>query len=513
MSGQSSALVSLRWRMVRYRGVRAGLLALLLLGLSVLVLGALAAAAVPLGPSPGGGGLAPLVDHTGEVAALLPIAMLAFLATSVIGPIAAGGSYELLPASHLVAFPVRPRALVLLSFLLTPLNIAWYLQLVLLTWATAYAVRGPYAPGLPLLVLAAYVLACTGIGQAIAWLLVGLRRRTLGRVAARSFLTALAVATFVVVREGQLPSLLDHSPTLRVLSAMLGASEGWTGEWIGPSAILGLMAVAGATATVLGAGWALRRAGDRGSEHQVSAPRKRRRMPRSPYAAILAIDRASIWRSAPLRRGLLVLGGLPAAAGAIAGLSWQSITLLPPLVASGAALLFGVNVFCLDGPGAIWLSTLPDHPALALRAKRRMVLEVSSAAVLIVVTLCGVRAGGAPTPVEAACVLGSAIGCIALVTAISLRLSVTRPHRADLQGPRDTPAPPGSMALYSLRLATVTTLLGVLFSLVSLGSSLVLPVLLTAAVAVFSAWSMHRTARLWYQPHLRATVVSTVSIG
>ncbi|HEY7857146.1 MAG TPA: hypothetical protein VIC82_01485 [Candidatus Nanopelagicales bacterium] len=518
MSGQSRALLALRWRMVRRPGVRVGMLLLLLLALAVLVLGALAAAAVPLdlavlAGTPGAAELGNMADPTGEVAVLLPTAMLAFLATSMIGPIAAGGSYELLPASQLVAFPVRPRTAVRLSLLLTPLNIAWYLQLVLLTWATAYAIRGPYAPGLPLLVLFSYVLACTGIGQSLAWLVVGFRKRVAGRVVTRLVMVALVVAVVVIAREDLVPGLLDSSPTVKVLGAMLGAAVGQPGVWVGRTVIMVLAAAAGYALTVRAAGWALRRPGDRGSDAHASAPLTRRELRRTPYAQLLSIDRASIWRSAPLRRGLFVLGGLPAAAGLIAGLSWQSIALLPPLVASGAALLFGVNVFCLDGPGSVWIATLPGYPSLALRAKRRMVLEVSGAAVLVVVVLCGLRAGRAPTVTELVCVLGSSVGCVALVSAISMRLSVTRPHRADLQGPRDTPAPPGSMALYSLRLATLTTLLGVLFSLASYSNSIVAPVLITVGTVLFATWSMRRTEREWSRPETRARVVSTVSAG
>ena len=33
--------------------------------------------------------------------------------------------------------------------------------------------------------------------------------------------------------------------------------------------------------------------------------------------------------------------------------------LLPGLTASGAALLFGVNAWCLDGKGMVWRETLP----------------------------------------------------------------------------------------------------------------------------------------------------------
>jgi hypothetical protein len=47
---------------------------------------------------------------------------------------------------------------------------------------------------------------------------------------------------------------------------------------------------------------------------------------------LLAIDRASVWRSPPLRRGLLVLAVLPVTAAVIASLPWSSIALLPPLL-------------------------------------------------------------------------------------------------------------------------------------------------------------------------------------
>jgi hypothetical protein len=498
--------------MVRNRAVRYGLVLLVLSALAVVALGVLAAAAVPLTVS-GGPGTDAAMDRTGEVAALLPAGLLAFLATSVIGPVAAGGSYELLPAAHLVAYPVRPAALVRLSLLLTPLNIAWYLQLLLLSWATAYAVRGPYAPGLPLLVLLAFVLACTGFGQAMAWLVAGLRRRVAGRVATRLLVTLLCVAVLYVVHENLVPQLLDSSPTVRVLGAMIAAADGRPHDWLGRVAVLLLLAVLGYLACVRAASWALRRSGDRGADPAASAPLRRRGLRSSPYAQLLALDRASIWRSAPLRRGLFVLGGLPAAAGLVAGLSWQSIALLPPLVASGAALLFGVNAFCLDGPGSVWIATLPGDPVIVLRAKRRVVMEVSGAAVLVVVALCGLRAGRLPTPVELVSVLGCALGCVAIVTAISMSLSVDRPHRADLQGPRDTPAPPGTMALYSVRLASITTVIGVLFSLASYGSSIEAPVLFTAAALSWSAWSLHRTTARWARPLTRARVVSTVSSG
>ena len=38
------------------------------------------------------------------------------------------------------------------------------------------------------------------------------------------------------------------------------------------------------------------------------------------------------------------------------------LTILPGLVASGGALLFGVNSWCLDGRGALWRDSLPVTP-------------------------------------------------------------------------------------------------------------------------------------------------------
>ena len=520
MSGATGALLALRWRMVRRPTVRVGLVLLLLVAVAALVVGAMSAAAVPLGAPvdstdplqgfrPGG----PPPDRTGEVLVLLPSAMLAFFVTSLIGPIAAGGAYELIPASTLVAYPVPPRTQVRVSLLLSPLNIAWFLQLMLLTMATGYAVRGPYGPLLPLVVLLAFVLACVTVGQATAWLLVGVRRVRAGRVASRVALAALVVAALWIVRADLVTTLLDQSPTVWVGVAQVNAAAGHTGLWVPRVLALLAVAVAGYGLAVLAASWAVRRPGDRGSDVRTSAPLRRRRPRGTEYSTMLAMDRASVWRSAPLRRGLFVLGALPAAAGLIAGLPWSSIPLLPPLVASGAVLLFGVNAFCLDGPGAIWIATLPHDPAMLLRSKRRVMLEVTAASVAIVVVACAVRAPGPPTSVEAVSVLGSAVGCVALATAIGMRLSVTRPHRADLRDPRDTPAPPGSMALYSLRLASITTGLGLVFTGAAMGRSVAVPLLLTTALLAWSARSWLRTARRWADPEQRAAVVTAIASG
>ena len=86
---------------------------------------------------------------------------------------------------------------------------------------------------------------------------------------------------------------------------------------------------------------------------------------------MLRIDRAAVWRSVPLRRGLMVLALMPGAVALAGDLEWRMLTILPGLVASGGALLFGVNTWCLDGRGALWRDSLPVSPRLAFVVPRR----------------------------------------------------------------------------------------------------------------------------------------------
>ena len=93
-----------------------------------------------------------------------------------------------------------------------------------------------------------------------------------------------------------------------------------------------------------------------------------------------------------------------------------------------------------------------------------MVAETCALAVVITVAAGSLRAERAPTAGEAAALASCAVVVVLRVVATCMELSVTRPFRADLLGPRDTPAPPGVMAAYSARLAVSTTLVAVLFS-------------------------------------------------
>lgn len=516
---QVGPLFALRWRMIRSLRVQTGLAVLGVLAIAFIVLGVVGGAASRLGRETaadiGLGDLGASLDRTGEVAALLPSAMLAFALLCIVAPLAAGGGQELIPESQLVSFPVRIATLVRIGFLLSPLNIAWYLQVLLLTAATGYAVRGEGGALPPVGVLVAYLIACTAVGQALGWGIVGVRRTKGGRRGTWALLGVLLAIGAWVIATDRGSVLLDNSPTISVLSAQLQAAA------LVPSGfvpfVLGCLVVTalGYLVAVRVADWALRRPGDLGVDGPLSRPVERRAFESGPtaYRMLVQVDRASLWRSPPLRRGLLVLGVLPVAAAALASLPWSSIALLPPLVASGAALLFGVNAMCLDGSGSLWIATLPHDPDDVLRSKARVVAEVCALPVVLVLVGAGLRASSPPDLVDVVCALGAAVSCTALVVATAMRLSVTRPHRADLRGPRDTPAPPGTMAVYSARLAVVTTLVGLGFSAATFGRTIVPPLLLTAGILAWAAYSWSRTKRRWADPVVRAHVVATVAAG
>jgi hypothetical protein len=94
-----------------------------------------------------------------------------------------------------------------------------------------------------------------------------------------------------------------------------------------------------------------------------------------------------------------------------------------------------------------------------------------------------------------------------------MHLSVRRPHRAELRGPRDTPAPPGVMAVYSLRLAATTTLVAVLFSVAAQLGDWRLPPLLALPFLLLSARRLVATGRVWQLAATRARVVTAVASG
>lgn len=497
---QLRALVALRWRMVRSGTARRGL-ALLAACVPLAILGGVVAA--QLVPS----------DARFNAALVTPTVYLGFAILSVVSPLTAGGGNELYPAEQLVAYPVTPAMHYLSGFAVMPINLAWVSQLVIVAAATSFILSGTWGALLALPTLLAYVALVTAAGQAASWAVAGLRQTRNGRRIVWGAALLGITSTVIVVRTGHTAAVLDRSPTIGVVTAMVGAVEShhylkWTGTTLALVALAALAFAAGR----LACDWALRRPGDAGATRE-GRPVRPRAQRRTSYAGLLAVDRASVWRSASLRRGALVLGLLPGSVAFALGVDWSTLLLLPGLVASGAALLFGVNAFCLDAGGALWLATLPHDPRLALRAKARVIAETSLACIAIAVACGLLRVHGHATPAHAVGLGAAVVAATVSVLGTSLRLSVERPHRADLRGRRDTPAPPGAMAVYSVRMAAQTTFAGLLVAGASVTGVWWVPLVAAAPFAAVGLRSIAVAARRWGDPAGRAYVTVTVAAG
>jgi hypothetical protein len=302
--------------------------------------------------------------------------------------------------------------------------------------------------------------------------------------------------------------VLDRSPTVRITIGVLYGADGQLWPWgqvvVALLAITLLAIVAGA---VVARGVAGRPAID--ELRAESSLREPRANPASDLVALVRTDRAGIWRSVPLRRGLAVLALLPGLVALAGGLEWSMLSILPGLVASGGALLFGVNSWSLDGRGALWRDSLPVAPKLVFTARVVVLVEVLLLATGLTLLLGSLRAGS-PTASQLASVLCCASVVTLQVVATSLRWSVRRPFSVDLRSARATPAPPVVMVGYSARLALTTTLTGMLFGAASY-ASWGFPVLLALPFVLFSAAKLVSTADGWANPETRSRVVATVA--
>ena len=442
---------------------------------------------------------------------LAPAAFLGFGLLAVVAPLTAGGGAELVPPEQLVAHPVRPSTLFYGGLLLAPANLVWVVQLIALAAVTAYlTVDGPLLPGVVTTTM--YVLALTVLGQTVAWLVAGLRQSRRGRLAVAGAGAALLVTCVVVVRSGKGGAALDASPTRTVVAGVAAGAGGDHLRWGLTTGGLLLLLVVGLRVGAWSCSWALRRPGDAGAGRG-TAPVRRRASRRSALGELIAVDRASVWRAPALRRGGLVLAVLPGLMAVGAAAPWTSLIILPGLVATGAGLLFGVNTFCLDGSGAVWLASLPHDPRLALQAKLIVMSETVFGAVLLVVLAGSLRSPGLPTAAELVAIGVSAVTCTVVVVTVALGISVRQPHRADLHGPRDAVAPPGALALSSLRMAVPSASVGVILSGSAQIGSWLWPFVVAAPVLLTCGLLLHRSVGRHADPRIRSHIVQAVSAG
>ena len=195
-----------------------------------------------------------------------------------------------------------------------------------------------------------WIAAATAIGQVVAWTVEAVRRTTHG---------------IAIVRRAasRWPSVAVGAPARPATSAR--PRRRCTTRWLvvgyvdGFTLALGRRRSRSSSALLVRRGRARRGPGAprrpaRSARRAAGRDRQLRRpagSPRSPLAGLVRTDRGSVWRAVPMRRGLAVLADRPGRgrAGRQPGPGAQ-MTILPGLVASGGALLFGVNAWCLDAP-------------------------------------------------------------------------------------------------------------------------------------------------------------------
>ena len=441
---------------------------------------------------------------------LMPTGWLVFAAGAALAAIAGAGGRALLPPDQGGPFPLTPAADHLGAALMAPLNLSWLLQAAGLVSLTAWGV-GPGWGLVPAeLVTLTWMAVATLVGQAVGWLVELVRTTTVGVWVLRGALAAALAGALSLLLPGRLTQVLDQAPTQRLVLRLIGASEGRAGDLMVALAELALLGIAAWVAGVLAVRAVQRR--PRRSQTRVEArDYPGRTDTRGDVAASLRIDRAGVWRSAPLRRGLVALAAIPGLAAAAARPDWAVMVMLPGLVISGAGLLFGVNAFCLDGSGALWRETLPGPPRALLLARLLVISEVCVVGALVTLAAAGLRARDVPTGTELAALAGVIVAATAQVAGRCLDWSLERPYAATLRDARDQPAPPAAMAGYSARLAIATTMTGLLFwGLARAGQ----PLLVLAATVAITAWALRRSVsavQRWEDPAVRGRVVSTVA--
>ncbi len=400
--------------------------------------------------------------HSGSILALFPSMCLGFLLLACISAIASAGGREVIPREQAVAFPVSSMTDHLGALLLAPLNIAWLVQ----TWALLGApptssARPAWRP--------TSSRSCSGWSRRPRWprSSAGARRgyaagRTASPSSGCSWWCSSAPPSPWWSPAGWRRCWTAAPPASSSTCSSTGGSGHWTTWLVGVALPRRWPASAPSSSARCPRAWALGRP-MREELRLESGHHRVRRLPGSDLAMMLRIDRTAIWRSVPLRRGLTVLALMPGAVALAGHLEWRMLTVLPGLVASGAALLFGVNTWCLDGRGALWRDSLPVPSWVAFASRVIVLFEVLLAAAAVTLLLAALRAGGPRSP--------SSWRWSARRSSWPPRWSPRAcggaspgPSPPTCAAPGPPPAPPVVMAGYSARLAMVTTFTGLIYS-------------------------------------------------
>jgi hypothetical protein len=441
-----------------------------------------------------------------DIVLLIPTAMAGILILNMGSAIASGGGRELISHDQAAPYPISPTTDHLGALLLAPLNISWMIQAWLLLGSVSYSVLPGKLVQAEVGMLLWFLMA-TALGQVVAWSMEAVRRCPAGIAISRCLLIAAGTAACVIQLTGNTTGVLDRVPTVWFFAGI--TSDPLTLRFWATILVLVLGTLAAVAAGAVPAHLAAKRM-PRDEARMETDQHEPRPMSRSVLGVLVRTDRASVWRSVPMRRGVLVLAVGPGLVAVFGDLQWAQMTILPGLVASGGALLFGVNAWCLDGRGALWRENLPASPTALFDARTVVLCEFLGVASLITILVGALRAG-LPDGQEFAALVATLVVVTLQVVGASLRWSIQHPFPVDLRSARATPAPPAAMVGYSARLATCTTFTGLIFSGCAHVPDWRLSLIVAMPCVLWSATRLVRTRRRWEDPFTRALVVSTVA--
>lgn len=421
------------------------------------------------------------------IARLLQPALAGVALVALGGAAAAGGGRELLGRDAAAVHPISPLTDHLGALVLAPLSAGWLIQ----AWALLGLASAVGTPGAPVVALC-WLVAVTVLAQAVGWASEWLRRRHRALLPVRLALPVVVAGVLAAGPAAVVASAIRDGDRAVVVAVTLLA--------LGLGLVVAGARVAAATARLMPRDEAV-------LETRAHAPRP---TPRSDFVVLRRVDRGSVWRSAPLRRGTWLLALAPGMVALVGGLDWSALVMMPGLVASGCVLLFGVNLWCLDGRGMLWRETLPVAPRTVVAARTWVLAELLVGAGAVTLALGAVRAGR-PSGAELAAVVLALVVVVAQSLSAGLRWSAAHPHAVDLRSARATPAPPLAMVGYSLRLAVSTTVAGLLLTALAAAGRVDLLIAVAAVLVLVSTLRIARSVRRWADPVARAEVVAVVA--
>ena len=187
------------------------------------------------------------------------------------------------------------------------------------------------------------------------------------------------------------------------------------------------------------------------------------------------------------------------------------MTILPGLVASGGALLFGVNAWCLDGRGAAVAREPARAAADGVRRAGLGARRVPGVASLVTIVLAGAARRASPTPTSWPRWCARCWSSPLQVVGAALRWSPTHPYPVDLRSARATPAPPAGDGRLLGAAGAQTTFTGLIFSGARTCPDWRLSVLVAIPCLPGPASASRGPPDAWQDPVARALVVTTTA--